>query len=55
MTIHHDKLAYGKLASSVEELSDDEIAKMLKELSEADGEEIEQENKEQSKKSADGQ
>lgn len=32
MTIHHDKLAYGKLASQKEDLSEDEILKMLEEL-----------------------
>ncbi len=32
MTIHHDKLAYGKLASSREELSEERLAAMLKEL-----------------------
>lgn len=32
MTIHHDKLAYGKLASNMEELSEDRIAEMLSEL-----------------------
>ncbi|MDE6613217.1 MAG: hypothetical protein K2K28_01525 [Clostridia bacterium] len=38
MTIHHDKLAYGKLASAVEELSEDKIAQMMKELSEGERE-----------------
>ncbi len=33
MTIHHDKLAYGKLASNTEEISEEEILKMLEELS----------------------
>ena len=32
MTIHHDKLAYGKLAKTSEELSEEEILKMLSEL-----------------------
>ena len=41
MTIHHDKLAYGKLASSMEELSEEEILKMLEELEE------EEENKDE--------
>ena len=36
MTIHHDKLAYGKLASMKEEMSEDELLKMLKTLSEED-------------------
>ncbi|MDE5721615.1 MAG: hypothetical protein K2I30_02590 [Clostridia bacterium] len=43
MTIHHDKLAYGKLASEVEELSEDKIAQMLKELSEAEQQDAEKE------------
>ena len=41
MTIHHDKLAYGKLASSMEELSEEEILKMLEQLQE------EEENKDE--------
>jgi len=32
MTIHHDKLGYGKLASSQEDISEDRIAEMLKML-----------------------
>ena len=32
MTIHHDKLAYGKLASAREDLSDDKLLEMLSEL-----------------------
>lgn len=34
MTIHHDKLAYGKLAPESEEMSEEQIAKMLKLLKE---------------------
>ena len=34
MTIHHDKLAYGKLASGMEELSERQLAEMLKLLNE---------------------
>ena len=34
MTIHHDKLAYGKLAASREDLSDERIFEMLGELEE---------------------
>ena len=34
MTIHHDKLAYGKLAKTSEELSEKRIAEMLKQLQE---------------------
>ena len=44
MTIHHDKLAYGKLASNMEELSEEEILKMLELLQE------EEENGEESAK-----
>ena len=32
MTIHHDKLAYGKLAPESEGLSEERIAQMLAEL-----------------------
>lgn len=32
MTIHHDKMAYGRLAASREDLSEDKLAQMLKEL-----------------------
>ncbi len=39
MTIHHDKLAYGKLVSSMQEMSEEEILKMLETLSEEKGEE----------------
>ena len=34
MTIHHDKLAYGKVASPTEDLSEEQISEMLKALSE---------------------
>ena len=34
MTIHHDKLAYGKLAPGSEELSEDKIFEMLAQLGE---------------------
>lgn len=34
MTIHHDKLAYGKLEKTSEELSEEQILKMLGELKE---------------------
>lgn len=40
MTIHHDKLVYGKLAPSGEELPEEKIAEMLAKLSkDGDGEE----------------
>lgn len=32
MTIHHDKMAYGRLAKTSEELTDDDIFKMLENL-----------------------
>lgn len=32
MTIHHDKLAYGKLQKTSEELTDEKILKMIAEL-----------------------
>ncbi len=39
MTIHHDKLAYGKLESSSEEISEEKIAEMLKQLQDEEEEE----------------
>lgn len=47
MTIHHDKLAYGKLARTSEELSEEQIKKMLASLAE---EESETETDEEKKK-----
>lgn len=38
MTIHHDKLAYGKLAKTSEELSEEQILNMLKDLNEEERE-----------------
>lgn len=38
MTIHHDKLAYGKLAKTSEELSEEQIKKMLASLAEEESE-----------------
>lgn len=32
MAIHHDKMAYGKLAKTSEELSEEKLAEMLKRL-----------------------
>ncbi len=34
MTIHHDKLAYGKLASLTEDFSEERLIEMAKKLSE---------------------
>lgn len=45
MTIHHDKLSYGKLASMQEDMSEDKLLKMLKTLSEESSEESGEENK----------
>lgn len=45
MTIHHDKLAYGKLASMQEDISEDKLLKMLKTLSEEGEKEGEEEEK----------
>ena len=36
MTIHHDKLAYGRLAKTSEEMTDGQIQDMLKNLSAGD-------------------
>ena len=36
MVIHHDKLAYGKIASNTEELSEDKLLEMLKKLNSDD-------------------
>ena len=41
MTIHHYKLAYGKLASNMEELSEEEILKMLEQLDKEEENEVE--------------
>ncbi len=45
MTIHHDKLAYGKLASDREDISEERIAEMLKALNEDKKEEKPEEEK----------
>ncbi len=47
MTIHHDKLAYGRLKGLSEELSAEDILKLVEEANEDSAEE---ENKEESKK-----
>ena len=39
MTIHHDKLAYGKIAETKEELTDEQILEMLSALCEDETEE----------------
>ena len=45
MTIHHDKLAYGKLASMQEEMSEEKLLKMLETLSEEGEDSEEKDNK----------
>ena len=50
MTIHHDKLAYGKLKPNMEELSEDKLNEMLKQLSEDDDSENCDKPDEESKK-----
>lgn len=39
MAIHHDKMAYGRLAKTSEELSEEKLAEMLKKLNSEDCEE----------------
>ena len=46
MTIHHDKLAYGRLAKTSEELSQKQIEEMLKELSKPEKDDKEEDKKE---------
>lgn len=45
MTIHHDKAAYGKLAPSKEELSEEEILKMVQIIARSEEQEKNTENK----------
>ena len=45
MTIHHDKLAYGKLAPNMEEIDEEQLLKMLEELNEEEQEEGESSEK----------
>ena len=49
MTIHHDKLAYGKLASQSEELSEQDILAMLEELNEEEEEKPSEDNQQDKK------
>ena len=44
MVIHHDKMAYGRLASLTEKLSDERLAKMAKMLSDGQNEEQKEED-----------
>lgn len=44
MVIHHDKIAYGKLDSLTEKLSDERLAKMAKMLSGGQNEEQKEED-----------
>lgn len=50
MTIHHDKMAYGKLAPNMQELSEEEILKMLETLN---GEEEEESGENSSENNSD--
>ncbi len=50
MTIHHDKLAFGKLASNMEELSVEQINEMLKQLNEEGEEDLSEEKQEKTDK-----
>ena len=42
MTSHHDKLAYGRLAKTSEEMTDAELLKMLAELNGEDDDRLEE-------------
>lgn len=50
MTIHHDKLAYGKLEPNMQELSEEDILKMLETLN---GEEEEESTEKSSENNSD--
>ena len=50
VTIHHDKLAYGKLAKTSEEMTEDELLKMLAELNGDEENQEKPENTETDKK-----
>lgn len=50
MTIHHDKLAYGKLVSMKEELSEEALEKIALAIAEDEEEEDEKTIEEQKKK-----
>lgn len=50
MTIHHDKLAYGRLAKTGGEMTEDEIAKMLAELKGEESDKDEQPEKDEKNK-----
>ena len=50
MAIHHDKMAYGRLQSMKEELSEEKIAEMLRELNETDEALADQKQKKAGKK-----
>ena len=47
MTIHHDKLAYGKLAPDMEEMSEQEIAEMLASRNEDTAQEEDEDKKDE--------
>ncbi len=52
MTIHHDKMAYGKLEKTSEELSEEKIAEMLKKLK--SGEEVNSERPQEERANSKG-
>ena len=54
MTIHHDKMAYGKLEILSEKFSDEKLAKMAKLLSENNGGAQEKEEKGAAENKKDG-
>ncbi len=56
MTIHHDKLAYGRLKGLSDEMSADEIAKLVEQLNEdEDGEdEVSSQKRDNAREKGDG-
>ncbi|MCD8041000.1 MAG: hypothetical protein LUF82_05730 [Clostridia bacterium] len=50
MTIHHDKLAYGRLARSQEEADEEKLKQMAQKLSEKEKEPLKEDDKPVQKK-----
>lgn len=50
MAIHHDKMAYGKLAKTSEELSEEKLAEMLKKLNGEEEDESDKSSENEDKK-----
>lgn len=50
MTIHHDKMAYGKVYGGSEVMKEDDLDELLKQLNEECGKEDKQEDKTQNSK-----